>query len=117
MNTNSMFSFLDVIVIGAGIYILYGWYVLVKNNEIKQGLIVSKATDPSKCKDIEGFKKYIGPRLLIFALCAILSGGFGLLQTYVVSMPGVVYWVFYFLFLAVVIWFGVAAKKAEKRFF
>ena len=117
MDTNSMFSLLDIIVVGAGIYILYGWYLLMTKNEIKQGLLISKAQDPKKCKDVEGFKKYIGPRLLVFALFAIVSGGLGLLQTYVVKVPDAVYWTFYVLFLAVVIWFGFASKKAEKMFF
>ena len=112
-----MFTLLDFIVVGAGVYILYGWYVLMFKNEIKQGLIVSKAQDPSKCKDVEGFKKYIGPRLLIFGISAILSGGLGLFQAYVTKVPQAVYWVFYFIFLAVVIWFGFASKKAEKMFF
>ena len=112
-----MLSFMDIIVLAAGIYLLYGYYLLMFKNEIKSGVIVSKDVNPKKCKDLEGFKKYIGPRLLIFALAAVASGGLGLYQTYVNRVPAVVYWVLYALFFAVIIWFAVATKKAQKEFF
>ena len=117
MNTNSMFGFLDVIVICAGAYMLYGWYLLVFRNEIKEGLVVSKASGGRKCKDIEGFKRVMGPKLLLLAIVAILQGGLSLLSSYVLPIPRALYWILYFLFFAVLIWFVVTSRKAEKEFF
>ena len=112
-----MMGFLDIIVVAAGAYLLYGWYLLVFRNEIKEGLLISKNTDAKKCKDIEGFKAYMGPRALALAISAVISGGMGLYQTYVRPIPTAVYWVFYVLFFAILIVFGMAARKAEKTFF
>ncbi|MBO7709926.1 MAG: hypothetical protein J6S83_05625 [Lachnospiraceae bacterium] len=117
MDTTSMMGLMDLIVVGAGVYVIYGWYMLVFKNEIKQGLVISKAQDPKKCKDLEGFKSYIGPRLLIFGLAAVLSGGVGLFQSYVAPLPGIVYWIFYMIFVAVIVWFTVCTRKAGRIFF
>ena len=112
-----MMGFLDIIVVGAGAYLLYGYYLLMFRGEIKEGLVVSKATNAKKCKDKEGFKAYMGPRLLALGIAAIISGGLGLYQNYVQPVPPALYWAFYALFFAVLIWFGVSSRKAEKMFF
>ena len=117
LNSDSALSFMDIIIIGCGLYLLYGYYLLMAKNEIKTGLILSKGADPSKCKDLEGYKKYIGPKLLLFAIGAIVCGSIGPIQTYVFPIPMPVYWIVYVLFLGVLIWFAKAAKEGEKRFF
>lgn len=117
MNTVSMMGLMDVIVVAAGFYVLYGWYLLTFKDEIKEGLVISKAQDPKKCKDREGFKKYIGPRLLVFGIAAICSGAVGLIQSYVMPIPNAVYWVFYIIFVAVIVWYAISARKADKMFF
>lgn len=113
----SAFSFMDLIILGGGIYILYGWYLLVFKNEIKPGLLIPQNLSPKACLDPEGFKKYMGPRTLIFGLSAVASGAIGLFQDFAGSVPPAVYWVFFVLFLAVVIWYMIATKKAQKMFF
>ena len=117
MDTNSMMGFLDVIVVLAGAYLLYGWYLLVFQNEIKEGLVISKNTNPKKCKDLEGFKKTMGPKLLVFGLIAVAQGGIGLFNSYVHPLPSFVYWIFYALFFVALIWYVITARKAEKEFF
>ena len=110
-------SLLDIIVLGAGLYMLYGYYLLVAKNEIKEGLLLPKGMDAKKCKDLEGYKKYMGIRILILGIMAVCSGGLGLYQSYVSRVPAVLFWTFYFLFIAVMVWFVVGSKKAEKMFF
>lgn len=117
MGSDSMMSFMDLIIVAGGLYMLYGYFLLVFKNEIKQGLIISKNRDVSRCKDLEGYKRYLAPKLLAFSVGAILCGGLGLYQTYVGPLPAAVYWVFYGLFLAVLIWFAYSARAAEKKFF
>ena len=74
METSMMFGLMDLIVFVCCLYIIYAYYLLVAKNEIKQGILVSQKTDVRKCKDLEGYKKYIGIRLLAFGLAAVLSG-------------------------------------------
>ena len=117
MDTASAFSLLDIIVVGAGLYMLYAYYILMTKNELKEGVLVSKNMGSKKCKDIEGYKKFMGIPILVTALMAIVSGGIGLYQNYVARVPALLYWTFYFCFIAVLVWFVVCTKKAEKRFF
>ena len=108
---------MDLIILGSGVYILYAWYLFAFKNELKQGVIIPKDTDPKKCKDPDGFRNYLAPRTLVFALSAIASGGVGLYQDYVRPIPPAVYWVLYIVFFACVIWYIVAARKAMKEYF
>ena len=117
MNTNSMMGLLDVIVICAGAYLFYGWYLLMFRNEIKEGLVISKASSAKKCKDIEGYKRLMGPKLLIFALVAVGQGAVSLINTYVTPVPAPVFWTVYALFFVVLIWFVMGSRKAEKEYF
>lgn len=116
MDTNSMFALMDIIVLGCGAYILYAYYLLMAKNEIKQGVLVPQKTDVKKCRDMEGYKKFIGPKLLLFGISACISGGLGLYQDYVAPVNTYLYFGLFVLFFAVMIWFLVSTKKAEKLF-
>lgn len=116
MDTNSMFALMDIIVLGCGAYILYAYYLLIAKNTIKQGVLVSQKTDPNKCKDFEAYKRFMGPKVLLFGLSACLSGGLGLYQDYVAPINGYLYMAFYVLFFVIMVWFLMATKKAEKLY-
>lgn len=117
MKTNDLMNFMDILFIVGGLYMLYGAFLLIKKNEIKKGLILSNGQDPSKCKDIEGYKKYIGPRLVTFALCAVITGAAGILRYKIPDFPEALYWIIYILFFASIVWFAISTKSAEKKFF
>ena len=117
MDTSSFNTFMDVIVLVAGLYLLYGWFRLVFQNVITPGLLIPKDMDPKSCKDLEGFKKYMGIRTLLIGVCAVGVGVLGLLSTYVFLTAMAVYWVCYFIFFGVIIYYMVASKNAQKKFF
>lgn len=116
MDTGIMFSFMDVIMLGCGAYILYAYYLLMFKNEIKKGVLTSNMTDPARCRDLEGYKKYMGVRVLAFGLVALASGVIGLYQDYVAPLNHYVYLAFFILFFTVMFWFVRCVKKAERRF-
>lgn len=107
---------MDLIVLGCGFYLLYAWFLLMYKNEIKQGVLLPQNQDPKKCKDMEGYKKYIGPKALACGVTAIISGGIGLYQDFVGPVSTILYEVFFVLFIVVIVWFIVGLKKGEKRF-
>ena len=116
MDTNSMFALMDLIVLGCGVYILYAYYLLVVKNEIKQGVLVPQKTDTKKCKDFEGYKKFMAPKVLIFGISACASGGLGLFQDYVAPVNAYLDFGLFVVFFAVMVWFLMSTKKAEKLF-
>ena len=116
MNTNQMFAIMDFIMVGAGLYLLFAWYLLQFKNEIREGVLVQTGM-AKKCKDIEGYKKYIAPKLLIFALCAIASGALGLYSDFVHPVISILYVGLTAVFFAVLVLFVRYIKKAQDMFF
>ena len=116
MNTNSMFAIMDFVMVGAGLYLLYAWFLLQFKNEIREGVLV-QAGNAKRCKDIEGYRKYVAPKLLLFALCALASGGIGLYSDFVRPINSYVYLGFTALFFVVLVIFVRYIKKAQEMFF
>ncbi len=113
---DNIWSFLDIIFVGAGFYMLYSWILLKKKGEIKQEVLMSKDVDLKKCKDLEGYKAYIAPKMLIFSVTAILYGGSGLVNSYVTTLPGILYSVLMIAFMVILVWFAVVTRKATEKF-
>ena len=113
---NSIWSVLDVIFVGAGIYVLYAWVMMKTKGEIITSILMSKDVELRKCKDLEGYKAYIAPRMLVFGIAAIFYGAAGLVNTYVAPLPGAVYGAVMALFLAVLIWYAIATRKGVQKF-
>lgn len=116
MDTNQMFAIMDFIMVGAGAYLLYAWFLLQFKNEIREGVLVQQGM-ASRCKDIEGFKKYVGPKLLVFALCALASGGLGLYSDYVKPVNNYLYLGLTVVFFVILLIFVRYIKKAQEMFF
>ena len=116
MGMDSIWSFMDIIFAGAGLYALYACYIMKVKGEITTSLLMSKDVDIRKCKDIEGYKRFVLPKLLIFALSAVLCGGVGLVSTYVVPIPNEVYYAAMGLFFVVLIWYAYQTKKGIALF-
>ena len=111
-----MFAIMDFIMVGAGCYLLFAWYLLQFKNEIREGVLVQPGM-AKKCKDLEGYKRYIAPKLLIFAFCAVASGALGLYSDYVRPVNSILYLSLtgvFFLVLVLFVWF---TKKAQEMFF
>jgi hypothetical protein len=113
---NNVFSIMDLIFAGAGIYALYAYVQLKTKNEFTTSLLMSKDVEIRKCKDIEGYKAFILPKILIFGIAALLYGGVGLINTYVLPLPGMVYTAAMILFFAVLIWYAYQTKKGVQMF-
>jgi hypothetical protein len=111
-----MFAIMDFIMVGAGAYLMYAWYLLQFKNEIREGVLV-QAGNAKRCKDIEGYRKYVAPKLLLFALCALASGGIGLYSDFVRPINSYVYLGFTALFFVVLVIFVRYIKKAQEMFF
>jgi len=107
---------MDILITACGTYLVYCWYLLMFKNEIKQGVLLpSKST--GKCTDIEGYKKEMGPKLLIFAIVSLIAGIIGLISDYVMPINTYLYLAFTVVFIIVLIWFTREARKAEREYF
>jgi hypothetical protein len=116
MDTGSMFGFMDIIVLGCGIYGIYSWYMLVKKHVIKKAFLLGGNLQPEQCKDVEGFAKSVGTKLLIASFAMIAMSGVSLFNDRVKSIE-TVYWIAMVAFLALLIWYCFALRKANIEFF
>ena len=116
MDTNSMFGFMDIIVMGCGAYGIYSWYLLVKKLEIKKTFLIGGTAMPEDCKDVQGFADFIGTKLLIFSTVMVVFGGISAINDYVQSI-GFVMWVLMAMFFAVLVWYCIQLRKADQMFF
>ncbi len=113
---DNIWSMMDIIFAGAGAYMLYAWILMKKTGEIKTSLLLSKEVDIRKCKDLEGYKNFMAPKMLVFGITALVYGGYGLVNSYVFSMPMPVYWAVMAGFFAVLVWFSVQSRKSLEMF-
>ncbi len=116
MDTGAMFGFMDIIVLGCGIYGLYSWNMLVNKHEIIKTFLIGGSNQPQDCTDIEGFANYMGPKLLILSVVMIVFGGISAYNDYVQSI-GMIYWVLTAGFFAAIVWYCVMLRKADRMFF
>lgn len=116
MGTGQVFSLVDILIVGSGIYLLYCWYLLVFRNTVKEGILIPP-NSVKKCRDMEGYKKFMGIRLLIFALSAVLSGAVGLYSDYVKLMNSMQYLIITGIFFMILIWFTTQIKRGEREYF
>ena len=110
-----MFLLIDILIAGYGVYALYAYYLMVSKGEVKENILLSKTVSFRKCKDQEGYKRYMAPKLLIFGICTFLCGALGFANDYA-GVLGNLYLVIMLLFCVILGWFVVVTKKAVKRF-
>lgn len=115
-NIYSSFGIIDIIVICVGVYGFYSWYMLVKQHEIKKTLLIGGSLTPEQCNDIEGFANFIGTKLLILSTAMIIFGSISAYNSYVGDV-GMILWIGMALFLAVIVWYCMQLRKAEKMYF
>ena len=116
MGTGQVFSLVDILIVGSGIYLLYCWYLLVFRDTVKEGILIPP-NSMKKCRDMEGYKKFMGIRLMIFALSAVLSGAVGLYSDYVKPMHSMQYLMITGIFFMILIWFTTQIKRGEREYF
>ena len=113
---NSMGSFFGIVGIGAGIYCIYGYLLMVRRRQIPKGIMLPKDEDPKKCRDVEAYIKMTSTQLLLVGLLLIVYGGMELVNTYVVSITMPIFAVIV-LVMAALVWFAIRTKKANTTYF
>ena len=98
---DSMFSLMDLIILGSGAYVLYCYYLLKFKGEIKEGLLLPKGTNVNK--------------ILLYGIAVLICGGFGVLETQT-GLLGKWYLVVIAVFLAVTFWFAMVVKKSGEKY-
>lgn len=116
MDIYSSFGIIDLVVIGAGFYGFYSCYLLVKKQEIKKTFLIGGTLTPEQCTDVEGFAGFMGTKLIVLSIAMLLFGSLSAYNSYIGEV-GMILWIGMALFLAVIVWYCVQLRKAEKLYF
>ena len=112
---DSMFSLMDLIILGSGAYVLYCYYLLKFKGEIKEGLLLPKGPNVKKCTDKAAYTREVENKVLVYGIVVLICGGCGVLETQT-GLLGRWYLAVIAIFLAVTIWFAFVVKKSAEKY-
>ena len=113
---DSIWSIMDLLFAGAGLYALYAFVLLKTKGEFTTSILMNKEVDIRKCKDIEGYKRFVLPKILIFGISALIYGCIGLINTYVMALPQTFYLICMGVFFVILIWYAFQTRKGVQLF-
>lgn len=117
---NDMTLFLDVVLLGCGVYCLYTWLRLAVTKKLfKNGLLVPKEKKISDCADEQEYIRYMMPPLAAMAVVTMAYGVIMLLND-MVETPFLPYpWPLAVLavVLGVLVWYAVRNSHANRDYF
>lgn len=113
---DNIWSIMDFLFAGAGIYALYAYFLLKTKGEITTSILMNKDVDIRKCKDIEGYKRFVMPKILIFGIACLIYGAVGLFNSYVSPVPLPVYLGAMGVFFIILIWYAFQTKKGVQLY-
>ena len=103
MESGSMFLLIDIVIAAYGAYLIYA-------------AVWSKDLPMRKCKEKEGFMKFMFPRLLVSGILILVNGILGILDDKM-GLPLPLSLLPMAIILFVVVWYILYARKAQKLYF
>lgn len=112
---DSMNQVMSLFLLGAGIYIFYEYFKMVKTGHISEALLLGPDTPESRCKDKEA---YLKKGKLAVLILAIVTTGYGLLDfinNFVVKILDGGIW-FILIYLIVLCGYFVYTGRLKKQY-
>ena len=117
MDFNDSMLLFNLIALGCGGFFLYNWIRLwVSDGLFESSLLVPRGKTPQQCSDAQGYIRYIRPRILVISIAAILYGAVSMVVDRFGGVPLQAEMVLMGLVLLVVVWYGVCATRAYRKY-
>ncbi|MCD8364066.1 MAG: hypothetical protein LUC98_14135 [Lachnospiraceae bacterium] len=113
---DSIWSFMDILILACGVYALYSAYILKTQGKIIQTFLLARDTKPEDCKDLPGYASAMSPKLYVMGGVMVAYGVISLINTYMVEVNSL-YWVFMIVMFGCLVWYAIAAKRASEKYF
>ncbi len=113
---SSIFVLIDVLVLACGIYMIYQYIMLLRTRVLRQNMLMPKDLQVNKCKDVEGYIQVMGPKMLVFGIAAIVTGGLDMFQDAFGVYGSILSLIVMVVFVVLCFWYGFASRKAIRRF-
>ncbi len=108
-----MMELIDVVILGYGLYTIYGALKMKKTRELSRWLIGDQPA--AGIRDAQGYIDYIYGRIIVMGVMAVVFGAIGLYSDYVSPLPKVMF-AFVLLFLTVCVWFYFSINRGKRKF-
>ncbi len=108
-----MMALFDVVILGYGLYIVYGAVRMKRTRQLSSWLMGSRPA--ASMRDVQGYIDYIFGRIVLMGGIAAVFGAVGLYNDLVTPLPWVMR-ALVLLFLVVCVWFYVSMNRAKRRF-
>lgn len=113
---SDLYFLIDMLITAAGVYVVVQYLISLKTHTIQQNLLLPKDVDVKKCKNPEGYIRYIGPRQVIFGLAAVACGVMNLIQDATEWNSGLVSIGGTAVFLVATVWYAYGMRKAVSEY-
>lgn len=108
--------FFGIVGLAAGCYCFYAYYQMRAKGEINQSIFLPKGVELKKCTDPAGYIKDTALPTLVMAAVLVLYGALEMVNTYVADIGNGIFAAI-LVVCAVLIWFAVAVRKANKKYY
>lgn len=104
---------MDAVIVLVGIYMAVISARMLKSGKVNEILLSEE--ERRRCRKPEAFVRYLAPRMLVFAVIAMLTGALGLLTA---AVAGEGFWTYLFpvVFLLAFFVFSTQLRKAREDF-
>ncbi len=113
---STFYFVIDFVIIGCGVYIIGQYMTMVRKHEVGQSML-PKNVPASRCKDIDGYIKKVGPRMIGCGVALVLCGFLDLMQDILMIENLVFSIAVMVVFLVVIFWYGFGLRKAVEDYF
>ncbi|MDE6951809.1 MAG: hypothetical protein K2P64_12980 [Lachnospiraceae bacterium] len=111
---DSAFSFMDIIIMLGGVYLIYASVQMKRTGEISSA-IVGKGYDPKKAKDPKGFIEYMYLKSILMGVLVIASGVSNYLNDKYWNIPSFSL-IVCGIFFALIVVYGKITVDAQKKY-
>ncbi len=115
MNVNSMFSLVDMLVVGCGLYVIYLCMEMKTKGKIRETMLLPRGLKVKNCKDVAEYIRRTWLKQLILGLLALGCGVAGLLQDLAGIVNSVVYLLCLLVFILYAVWYTTYMKKVIRK--
>ena len=111
METGSLFAFIGI---GAGVYCLSSFIMMVTKHKIDSTIIMPKGADYKQCKDIDGYVKEMSMPLLLLTIVLLLSGVCEVINAYYMPL-GILIFIMNLIVIVTLLLYAYVARKINRK--
>ncbi len=116
MSGDILYLLIDLFVAGFGVYVIAQYIYMKTTHELRSNALFPRDLDVNRCKDKDGYIKYIGTRQLLYGIVAMICGIADIAKDTIDFYNAATSLIIMVIFLAVTIWYAFAIRKATRNF-